>query len=233
MRLALAVTLAFVSFVTWQTGFDPRIATWSNPPAASAWAYWAPVIRGVTMFSAGWLVYLSYLKRDALAALAIVATDAIAVLFLLILLAASLGMTTRHVTLLLFPFLILGLTDGGSITARLLASRPVHFLGLISYSIYLLHFPISDILILRFPVLDAVDGLRLCLTIAVTLVVSTLSYYLIEAPARRLLRRTLGLRSAARSHSPTTASPITSRPGRPSTRSKITRRSWTSATDGR
>src|SRR4051812_47186828 len=39
----------------------------------------------------------------------------------------------------LFPFVVLAATDPASATSRLLGSRALHFLGVISYSIYMVH----------------------------------------------------------------------------------------------
>ncbi len=66
--------------------------------------------------------------------------------------------------------------------ARLLAARPLHFLGTISYGIYLWHWPVIVYLngqrtgLSQWPL----DLLR----VAVTLAVSTASYYLVERPIR-------------------------------------------------
>ncbi|HEY1830519.1 MAG TPA: acyltransferase [Acidimicrobiales bacterium] len=74
------------------------------------------------------------------------------------------------------------LTQPGTL-GRLLATRPLHFLGTISYGLYLWHWPIFVYLtgartgLSTFP-LDVVR-------VVVTLVVSTASYYLVERPLRQ------------------------------------------------
>jgi peptidoglycan/LPS O-acetylase OafA/YrhL len=66
--------------------------------------------------------------------------------------------------------------------ARLLAARPLHFLGTISYGIYLWHWPVIVYLTAQRTGLSQwpLDLLR----VAVTLAVSTASYYLVERPIR-------------------------------------------------
>jgi peptidoglycan/LPS O-acetylase OafA/YrhL len=66
--------------------------------------------------------------------------------------------------------------------ARLLAARPLHFLGTISYGIYLWHWPVIVYLTAQRTGLSQwpLDLLR----VAVTLALSTASYYLVERPVR-------------------------------------------------
>ena len=85
--------------------------------------------------------------------------------------------------------LILGLQVDGPVRAAL-SWRPLVGLGLISYGVYLYHWPI-------FVILDAdrvgFDGAPLvALRLAVTLGVSVLSYVLLEQPIRRTRRREFG-----------------------------------------
>jgi peptidoglycan/LPS O-acetylase OafA/YrhL len=74
------------------------------------------------------------------------------------------------------------LTEPGRFS-RLLALPPLHFLGTISYGVYLWHWPIIVYLTGARTGLSAwpLDLLR----VAATLVVSTLSYYLVERPIRQ------------------------------------------------
>ena len=66
--------------------------------------------------------------------------------------------------------------------ARLLAARPLHFLGTISYGIYLWHWPVIVYVSAQRTGLSEwpLDLLR----VAITLAVSTASYYLVERPIR-------------------------------------------------
>ncbi len=107
---------------------------------------------------------------------------------------------TDLAVVLLFPPLVLCLSCGTGPAARALASRPVHALGTISYSIYLLQVPL---VVLRAPgVLVAqaerwlapyglpqdVHG-RLALFYVLLITVSVVSWFAVERPARLLLRR--------------------------------------------
>jgi peptidoglycan/LPS O-acetylase OafA/YrhL len=94
-------------------------------------------------------------------------------------------------TVLLMPLLILCLAADLSLLTRLLGGRVFEFLGLISYSIYLVHSPVRDIVEYFAPRFVfsrlAITGFEL----AVTLVVSYGTYRLIERPARRALQLAL------------------------------------------
>ena len=94
----------------------------------------------------------------------------------------------------LFCGLLLCLVTESSLVARALSHGVVHWLGLISFSIYLLHVPLLALI-------DPVDALRNALHLPhalhlgkpqlalMTLGMATLSYYWVERPAQRYLRR--------------------------------------------
>lgn len=84
-------------------------------------------------------------------------------------------------TTLTAGLLILCLNNPGSIASRLLAVRPLRWVGVRSYGIYLYHFPI---LLLTWPDMTRSVPLFL-LQVAATLVVADLSYRLVELPIRR------------------------------------------------
>ncbi|HJP90502.1 MAG TPA: acyltransferase [Pyrinomonadaceae bacterium] len=67
----------------------------------------------------------------------------------------------------------------------LLEYAPLVWLGRISYGVYLWHYPVYK----ATSFLNAGWPLKLCVAIAATLVVSSLSYYLLERPALTLKRR--------------------------------------------
>jgi peptidoglycan/LPS O-acetylase OafA/YrhL len=80
--------------------------------------------------------------------------------------------------------LLIGLFRPASAVARFFAWRPVVWLGLVSYSIYLWHLPTLQIVNLHvrqaFPALPGLPGLAVAL--AAILAVSALSFYLVEQP---------------------------------------------------
>jgi peptidoglycan/LPS O-acetylase OafA/YrhL len=91
----------------------------------------------------------------------------------------------------LFPCLILAAFTARGRMGSLLSTGPVHWLGLVSYSIYMLHLPV-----LLFARALGVDGqgplaeraMRLVLVLAALVALSGLTYPLIEVRARRWLQ---------------------------------------------
>ena len=89
------------------------------------------------------------------------------------------------------------------IVARVLSARPLHWLGNISYSVYLMHFTVGAVLSFAWFRLDThapIDPalsriLYLCLVFGSVLAVSHLTYKYIERPCQEALRR--GKRVAA------------------------------------
>ena len=103
--------------------------------------------------------------------------------------------------------LIVTLAAERSITARVLGWRPVHWLGLISYSLYLLHSPMQQkwlpIVAEPFTHVPHGGGIALVLTILSVIAVSAVSYYAIERPARLWLRKIGGSRRLPLEAAPT------------------------------
>jgi peptidoglycan/LPS O-acetylase OafA/YrhL len=191
--IAACVVLAgFASLAMFTWHANTLVLLVSYPWPADPYAGWVASVRGATLFTAGWLIYLLYAGSAPIRQAAGLLTDAMAVLFVLLVMGGSSGLTSRQAVVVLAPFLILGLTDGRSVTARLLASRPVHALGLISYSLYLLHQPVTIMLFHWLPGLQRSDALRISVSLLATVAVATGSYLWIEVPARNGLRRLLG-----------------------------------------
>jgi peptidoglycan/LPS O-acetylase OafA/YrhL len=113
-------------------------------------------------------------------------------------LAARVGITTTEY---IGEYLLFGLiaalvvtpaifgSPGEGLPRRILASPPLAWLGLISYGIFLWHYPILVGLV-RGGVIDwwpsAAFFLTALLTLALTIICATLSYYLLERPLMRL-----------------------------------------------
>ncbi len=97
---------------------------------------------------------------------------------------------------LLSAMLVYALSYGGSVTSRVLGWSVVHGLGAISYSIYLVHIallPVRDGLALVFAraALPHSWILAVWCTAGLALGLATLSYKLVEQPAKRWLNRAL------------------------------------------
>ncbi len=99
----------------------------------------------------------------------------------------------------LFSVLVLCLSADEGVVARFLGSGVIYFLGVISYSIYLVHDPLLEGMqrLLAGTDLSAHRSVVTGCAWAATFVLSTLSYFAIERPARRLIGR-LAIRSVLR-----------------------------------
>ena len=95
----------------------------------------------------------------------------------------------------LFPALVLGLYGNRGTVGRLLGCGAIYWLGLVSYSIYLVHpylvLPKRDLSDLLAGVVGntPADVLASAITFAAVLALSGASYHLIEEPGRRALNR--------------------------------------------
>lgn len=96
---------------------------------------------------------------------------------------------TDLIVVALFAVLILGLSAAEGVVATGLGSRPIYFLGVISYSIYLLHEPVlaayRELCVRQDFVPGHVESLAIVLV--VTLVLATVSYFAVERPGRRFV----------------------------------------------
>ena len=78
-----------------------------------------------------------------------------------------------------------GLTDQVPLPNRALCLAPLRFLGRISYSVYLWHWPLVVFAVALYPTMSETARMRL-LILLITLVVATVSFYLVEQPGRRI-----------------------------------------------
>lgn len=84
---------------------------------------------------------------------------------------------------LLWSALLLALLHGGERLRRVFAWRPLRWVGLVSFSLYLWHVPVLTALV-HAGVVDRVPLLAPWITLAAALAVATLSYWLFERPQR-------------------------------------------------
>ncbi len=98
--------------------------------------------------------------------------------------AALIAFSADLPAILICPFLILSLAYERGIAARLLNLEPLHYLGRISYSIYLVHFAVLGGLNLL-PI--GSSGFYFAIAVVLTLTISAATYHLIERPARQWL----------------------------------------------
>jgi len=89
------------------------------------------------------------------------------------------------ITCIFIAMVVTGTALGGPITRLLFENRVVYFLGLISYSIYLWHFPIGDALARALDAKSLGIGMFSLIAIPSIVAASALSYYLAERPFLR------------------------------------------------
>lgn len=164
-------------------------------------AYLGPVLRGVLGFAAGWLVYLSFMSHDRLSLWAVRHADSIALAVLVLLGVGITGILPIQWMIIGFPVLLLGVSSGDSRAAKVLSWRPVHYLGSISYSIYLMHRPWAHLWrwgsgLIGLTFVWNGPGSKVTVTMYAMygvllvglIVISSLSYHAFEMPARRIVR---------------------------------------------
>ncbi|MBA4708154.1 acyltransferase family protein [Aquitalea aquatica] len=170
--------------------FNPDISTPGHPPA-NITVHSALIIRGVLLFTAGWLTYESFTKRDWLFIASQKYKNCIFTLIVIILIAKYLNKIPGSVLFFLWPILILTLLDEQFWLSKFLSTRLMHQVGLISYSVYLWHFPIK--LIIEHYHLQSKIRLAIFIpsVLTLTIVVSIISYYLFEKTQRDKLKHFL------------------------------------------
>jgi peptidoglycan/LPS O-acetylase OafA/YrhL len=193
-RALLPVALMAVSAFLYIQYFDAQLLLFTHWPgtALPPFPYFVPVLRGVLGMLAGWLIYGSYVAKDAFWRFATRRADIFALSALAFLVCAWQEILPLQWILIVFPALVLGFSDEASLTARLVASRPVHYLGVISYSIYLLHLPWFVFLANLTGLIDrdASHHPVSFILLSVTLIpVCALSYRFVEMPLRHVVRR--------------------------------------------
>jgi peptidoglycan/LPS O-acetylase OafA/YrhL len=190
VRLLCMIMLSVASYSLFVNYFDANLFTTEIYVPKSQVSYWVNLFRGILGFTVGWIVFASFDKRDWLYAFctrfsALIWWGVVFILFL-----RNLGLVNPQALVFLFPFVVLAATEPSSATSRLLGSKLLHFLGVISYSIYMMHCSIYVLIyvlfIVAFHTFDTWPA-RI-FAIVTVLVVSTCTYFVVEVPARNAIR---------------------------------------------
>ena len=190
--LLLSVAAPLAVLLLYVRHFNPAVNSVGIVPPADMWAYWLPILRGTSMFIAGWAVFKLYERERSFADTLGFATNAIGLAILFIIVSGeAFGMIRKEAIVVLAPLLIVGLMSPSSFTAKLLSWAPIHYLGTISFSVYLLHLPVYIEILYHFPKIEGNEPLRIMVPLVTTLMVSSASYFLIENPARKLINWSL------------------------------------------
>ncbi|OKO78719.1 acyltransferase [Bradyrhizobium sp. NAS96.2] len=196
MRLLCIVVLSATSYSIFVRYYDGNLGTAQIYHAKSQWSYWVALLRGVFGFTAGWVVFACYERRDGLY---IFCTRASALIWSTLIVGVVLAyrdLLNPQALVFIHPFVVLAATDQGSATSRLLGSRPLHFLGVISYSIYMTHYILFVGYLAVFGLPSAWSAQTYVLLACTTLAVFAGSYFFFERPARDVIRSLQRVRPA-------------------------------------
>jgi peptidoglycan/LPS O-acetylase OafA/YrhL len=156
-----------------------------TPSLDSAWAFYSPTTRGWELLAGALLALRPNQPSKVVGpafdvALAFIGLAGLAVGFW-----ALNGRMPWPGFLTLIPVLsaiVLIATSGTLIHRRILSARPVVFVGLISYPLYLWHFPL--IVFARLSAGETVSPLQMCGLLALSFLLACLTYQFVERPLR-------------------------------------------------
>lgn len=196
IRMIAATLLMAASALVFLRWYNQTIILFGRNPSVAIpeRAYAVNLIRGVLGFTAGCLVHASFAARDTMATWAVRRADWVALAVFLSLAIARIYGLQEQWMVLGFPLLILAVASGRSLAARALSWGPIHYLGQISYSVYMLHMPWFYFGFLRAKLFDIAPTNHLSsatILVGGLIVLSALSYHLFEMPLRRVVRRAL------------------------------------------
>lgn len=176
------ITLTFATYVVYILWYNPQINSPSTPLHA-VMPHFVAIIRGICMFSSGWLAWIIYKFYPEISSQISGYADLIIIGAILIIVGQGLSILNGYIIVVLAPFIILSNSGGTSLSVRFFSSTPLHYLGLISYSLYLWHWPVFTL----FPVIFHGMGKRpeFLLDILTSLMIASASYYFFEKPMRR------------------------------------------------
>jgi peptidoglycan/LPS O-acetylase OafA/YrhL len=195
-RLLCIVVLSAASYSMFVHFFDGNLSTPELYVPKNRWSYWVSLLRGISSFTAGWVMFTSFDKRDGLHGFCTKYTALIWSGVILDIVLAYCGVVHSQAMIFLCPFVVLAATDPTSVTSHLLESKALHFLGVISYSIYMTHFVVFIAFMRAFHA-PPWSPLIYALVLAMTFVISIGTYFLIEVPARNALRAGMRTRRLA------------------------------------
>ncbi len=190
LAAALIDAIVFIGF------YDPSLQGYGGAPRDWSFVHWVAIIRGLTMFVAGWLAYLAARQKDRVALYCGSIVDRMGVAILLLGSAHVIGLLNDHFIIALVPFFLMGLyMNSNAISSQFLSLTPVVWLGKISYSLYIFH-ALVQLLLFHFwrTVENSGDWFRLPISIVLSLTLAALSYYWLENPSRIFIRRVFGVR---------------------------------------
>lgn len=185
-KLLCIVVLAAASYSGFVHFFDGNLSAPELYVPKSQWSYWVNLLRGITSFTAGWIMFTSLERRDGIHEFCTKRSPLIWSGVILTIVLAYGGVVNSQALVFLFPFVVLAATNPTSVTSRLLESKVLHFLGVTSYSIYMTHFVIFIVFLRVFHAPWSM--LIYVLVLAMTFVISIGTYFLIEVPARNAIR---------------------------------------------
>lgn len=198
-------TLSFVaSFITLLTLYMNWFDFYPNKIGSLSFShggYFSAILRCISEFTLGILAYRLFSIDDIRKKIqnAYVQISVITVICGLLFL-----YYTDLIIAILLPILIISLSSDKGIVARVLSTKPFYALGVISYSLYLMHIipfwfrgNIQEVLEgINIPYADSIS---LALQIPISICFATATYFLIEKPGRVTLQKFIG-RSKAEKH---------------------------------
>lgn len=198
------VNLAFFALV-WRYRRVPNLLLWFfvwlgasymiaiSPHSLETPTHHIPIVRSIVGFSLGWLIFRYHQFLPKLPLFALYAIEITAIW-------ATLWLASHHGEMLkygadymfalaLIPLLITLTLYRAGILNFIFSRLPITFLGTISYSIYLLHYPLAYFMV-HTPSILAMGAPWLGISYVVGLIsLSTISYVFIERPSRWAIRR--------------------------------------------
>ncbi len=162
-----------------------------GPMDMSAGTSYAPMLRCFADFTFG-IVAFQISRHEGIQR---IASHNLASLGLAVALIGLLSMPGSDLAImLLFPIFILAVSFGTPWASLILGSAPLHHVGKVSYSLYLIHtllipYDVKIARLLTHLRIPAATDITLVLSIALAIGVATLTYRWIEVPGRLILRR--------------------------------------------